>query len=290
MKRLISTFGALAARAGLTGPALLDLADRLTPGGPRIRRRVSGAAYGADPRQRLDLWRAADAGDAPQPVLVFFYGGGWSAGERRHYGFAARAFASLGFTVVVPDYRLVPAIHFPAFVEDAAAALRWVADNAAAHGGDPMRILLAGHSAGAHIAALVALDAGYAASAGIAAGSIRGVAGLAGPYDFLPFDVPASIAAFAHAPDPRLTQPVHFARRDAPPLWLATGTADTVVRPYNSQALVAALQAAGGSAVYRDYAGLNHADIVMALARPFRGKAPVLAESAAFLMRAAFPD
>lgn len=284
MKRLISSLGA---RAGLTGPALLNLADRLTPGGPRISRMVSGAAYGPDPRQRLDLWRAARAGTARQPVLVFFYGGGWNTGERRHYGFAARAYASLGFTVVVPDYRLVPAIHFPAFVEDGAAALRWVADEAANHGGDPTRILLAGHSAGAHIAALVALDPGYAAAAGIDARAIRGVAGLAGPYDFFPFDVPASIDAFARAPDPRLTQPVHFARRDAPPLWLATGTADTVVRPRNSQALVAALQAAGASAEYRDYAGLNHAEVVMALAKPFRRKAPVLAESAAFLMRAA---
>ncbi|WP_039997484.1 alpha/beta hydrolase [Sphingomonas sanxanigenens] len=285
----MSTLGAVAARAGLTGPALLDLADRLAPGGPRIRRRVAGAAYGPAPRQRLDLWRAAGA-RGPQPVLVFFYGGGWSAGERRHYGFAARAFAALGFTVVVPDYRLVPAIHFPAFVEDAAAALRWVADHAAAHGGDPARILLAGHSAGAHIAALVALDPGYAQAAGIEPRSIRGVAGLAGPYDFFPFDVPASIAAFGRAPDPRLTQPIHFARRDAPPLWLATGTADTVVRPRNSQALVAALTSAGGSAVYRDYAGLDHAGIVMALAKPFRARAPVLAESAAFLMRAAFAD
>ncbi|MGF7147922.1 acetyl esterase/lipase [Sphingomonas zeicaulis] len=286
---MISIIAAVAARTGLTGPALLDLADRLTPGGPRIRRRISGAAYGSAPRQRLDLWRAAGA-HRPQPVLVFFYGGGWSAGERRHYGFAARAFAALGFTVVVPDYRLVPAIHFPAFVEDAAAALRWVAHHAALHGGDPERILLAGHSAGAHIAVLVALDSGYARAAGIDARAIRGVAGLAGPYDFFPFDVPASIAAFARAPDPRLTQPIHFARRDAPPVWLATGTADTVVRPRNSQALAAALQAAGGSAVYRDYAGLDHAGIVMALARPFRGKAPVLAESADFLMRAALSD
>lgn len=283
---MISTLGAIAARAGLTGPALLNLADRMTPGGPRIRRLVSGAAYGPAPRQRLDLWRAA-AAHGPQPVLIFFYGGGWSAGERRHYGFAARAFASLGFTVVVPDYRLVPAIHFPAFVEDGAAALRWVADHAAGHGGDTARILLAGYSAGAHIAALVALDPGYGQAAGIDPRTIRGVAGLAGPYDFLPFDVPASIAAFARAPDPRLTQPIHFARRDAPPLWLATGTADTVVRPRNSQALVAALQAAGASAIYRDYAGLDHAEIVMALAKPFRSKAPVLAESAAFLMRAA---
>ena len=284
MKRLISSLGT---RAGLTGPALLNLADRLMPGGPRIRRRLSGVAYGPDARQRLDLWRAADAGDAVQPVLVFFYGGGWSAGERRHYGFAARAYAALGFTVVVPDYRLVPAIHFPAFVEDGAEALRWVADHVATHGGDPLRILLAGHSAGAHIAALVALDPGYAAAAGIDPATIRGVAGLAGPYDFLPFDVAASINAFGKALDPRLTQPVHFARKDAPPLWLATGTADTVVRPRNSQALVAALQAVGASAVYRDYVGLNHAEMVMALARPFRGKAPVLAESGAFLMRAA---
>lgn len=285
MKRLLAPLTALLALAGCSGPALLDAVNNLTPGDKRVVRRVSGAHYGSDPRQRLDLWRAGDADDRLQPVLVFFYGGSWASGNRRDYGFAARAYAARGFTVVVPDYRLVPGIHFPAFVEDGASTIRWVQDNAARFGGDPKRILLAGHSAGAHIAMLLALDRHYLADAGVDPHRIRAAAGLAGPYDFLPFDVPASINAFGQAPDPQVTQPVHFARADAPPLWLATGSADTTVRPKNSRALAAALQQAGArGSVYREYPGLDHSGIIMALSKTFRGKAPVLAESSAFLM------
>jgi len=284
MKRLLLPVTALLALAGCSGPGLLDAVDNLTPGDKRAVRLVSGASYGQDRRQKLDLWRAGDADHKVQPVLIFFYGGSWNAGNRRDYGFAARAFAAQGFTVIVPDYRLVPQVHFPAFVEDGAAAIRWAKDHAAAYGGDPQHILLAGHSAGAQIAMLLALDRHYLADAGVDPGTIRAVAGLAGPYDFLPFDVPASIAAFGRAPDPALTQPIHFARRDAPALWLATGSADTIVRPRNSQALAAAQTRAGATVLYREYPGLNHGDIVMALSKTFRRKGPVLKESSAFLM------
>ena len=89
------------------------------------------------------------------PVIVFFYGGSWSSGTKDGYGFAGRALAAQGFVVAVPDYRLVPAVRFPAFLEDGAAAVRWVRAHAADFGGDGERIVLAGHSAGAYNAAML---------------------------------------------------------------------------------------------------------------------------------------
>ena len=100
-------------------------------------------------------------------MIVFFYGGGWVSGSRQEYGFAARAYAARGFLVVVPDYRLVPTVRFPAFVEDGALAMRWARDNVARYGGDPGRITIAGHSAGAYIGAMLGLDRRYLAAAGV---------------------------------------------------------------------------------------------------------------------------
>jgi acetyl esterase/lipase len=91
-------------------------------------------------------------------VIVFFYGGGWHAGERGDYGFAAAAFAAQGFIAVIPDYRLVPEVRYPEFLEDGALALHWVVAHIAEYGGDPGKICVAGHSAGAYIAAMLALD------------------------------------------------------------------------------------------------------------------------------------
>lgn len=270
---------------GMTGAGLLDLADRLTPGRSGAAHVAKGVHYGAGPRRKLDLYRPVKASGA-LPVLVFFYGGGWDSGRREDYRFAGEAYAAQGFLVVLPDYRLVPETRFPGFIQDGAAAIRWAQDNATRFGGDPERIVLAGHSAGAYIAAMLALDPQWLERAGVSPSHIRAMAGLAGPYDFHPFTTDQAINAFGAAPDPQATQPVNFVRHGAPPLWLATGGRDTVVKPRNSQALAAA-QSRFAVARYREYPALDHTDIVMALARPFRGKAPVLAESAAFLKAAA---
>ena len=275
----------LAVFVRLSSARKLDLADRAWPGVADVERVAEAVAVGADPRQALDVWRPADAHQAP--VVVWFYGGSWNSGERGDYGFAARAFAERGFVVVVPDYRLVPAVRYPAFVEDAAAAVAWTRANIARFGGDPDRILLAGHSAGAYIAVTLALDARYLAAYGVDAAAVKGAACLAGPYDFYPFTTDAAREAFGRAHDLTTTQPVNHARADAPPLWLANGTADTIVRPRNAAALGARMRAVGGRAQAVHYEGLDHYDIVMALARPFRAKAPVLDDMVRFFESAA---
>ncbi len=266
--------------AACSGPSLLNGIDRVA--GSRGAERVAdGIAFGTH-GQRLDVWQPAQ-GRSLRPIVVFLYGGGWEAGRRQDYGFAGRAFASKGFVTIVPDYRKAPANPFPDFMIDAAEAVRWARDHAAEVGGDPDRIALVGHSAGAHIAALLALDASHLTRAGVPTGTVKAGVGLAGPYDFLPFDARQAVAAFGHVPAPEVTQPIRYARADAPPMLLATGDADTVVRPRNSEALAAAITRAGGRASLRIYPGMRHEGIVMALAGPFAGKGPVLNDAATFL-------
>ncbi|WP_439544596.1 alpha/beta hydrolase [Sandarakinorhabdus sp.] len=279
-RRALLSVSALSVLTAACSPlGVLNGANRLTPGDGGVKRIVDGAAFGSDPRQRLDVWAPENA-TASLPVIVFFYGGSWKSGDRDGYGFAARALAARGFVVVVPDYRLVPQIRWPAFVEDGAAAMQWVAANIAAHGGDPGRIGVVGHSAGAHIALLLALDRRWGV-----ADSIKAAVGLAGPYDFRPFEPGgAAEAALGNAPDLSDTQPIHFARADAPALLLLHGDEDTTVKPRNSTRLANAVTDLGGRATTRLYPGIGHIGILLALSKPFRGKAPVLEDASEFLL------
>lgn len=278
-------------RRGLFAPALglvaaacspLSLLNSLGPRDAGARRVARDLAYGDDARQRMDLY--APTAQGSYPTLVFFYGGGWDSGSRDLYGWAAQALAAQGFVVALPDYRLAPQAVFPAFIEDAAAATARAADLAAAHGGDPDRLGVLGHSAGAHLAMMIALDRRYMESVG-RPGLIKAAAGLAGPYDFLPFDVAATRNAFGRAPDPTLTQPVAFVRADAPPLWLGHGTEDVVVHAEDTTILDERMRAAGGRSEATLYPGLDHADLVAAFSPLFRKKAPILADVSRFFYR-----
>ena len=280
-------------RRGLFIPVLGALAAACSPIallnglGPRdggVRRVARGVPYGDDPRQTMDVFAPTAAASGPRPVLVFFYGGGWDSGSREVYGWAAQALAAQGFIVFVPDYRIVPEVRFPAFIQDAAAATAEAGRLAAQYGGDPERLGVIGHSAGAHLAMMITLDRRYMAAVD-APDLIKATAGLAGPYDFLPFDVPASINAFGRAPDPTLTQPVSFVRADAPPLWLGHGTDDDVVHDEDTTILCDRMKAVGGRCEAKLYPGLNHADLIATFSPLFRKKAPVLADVTAFLHR-----
>lgn len=258
--------------------------DALVPkdrGGLRVARDV---AYGPDPRQRLDVYAPCAPSTRPRPVVVFLYGGSWNSGTRAGYAFVGRALAAQGFVTIVPDYRLVPAVRYPAFVEDGAAAVRWTMAHAGEHGGNGRAVVLMGHSAGAYIAAMLAVDPRWL---GDERAAVKGLVGLAGPYDFAPFDVAASRAAFGRWPDPSDTQPVKWASAGDPAALLLYGTEDTVVRPRNSQALAAKLRAGGVPVSLRAYPKLGHVGILLALARPFRGRAPVLVDVSAFVRRVA---
>ncbi len=279
----LGLFGAMGAvLTGCSPLKALNTLNTLTPGDGDTRRVAEGLAYGPDPRQRLDVYAPAKM-SGPAPVIAFYYGGGWDSGDRAGYAFVGHALAARGFVVVIPDYRLVPNVVFPAFVQDSAAAVRWTMDHVASYGGDPRRLGLAGHSAGAYNAMMLALDPQWLKAVGVDPGAVRAVACLAGPFDFLPFDVKASRRAFGSYPDPVATQPIHFARPAAPPAFLAYGTKDTTVMPKNTLNLAAALRAQGDAVELKAYAGLDHIAILLALSKPFRGKAPVLADMTRFL-------
>jgi acetyl esterase/lipase len=265
----------------------LSTFDKFVPkdaGGKLAAREI---AYADGPRRTLDVYQPANAKNAP--VIVFFYGGSWSSGTKSDYGFVGAAFAARGFVTIIPDYRLVPEIRFPSFVEDGAAAVRWARDHAGAYGGDPDRIVLVGHSAGAYNAAMIALDAAFLRNAGVDPRAVKGFAGLAGPYDFLPLDVTSTKDAFGAYPDLPATQPITYARADAPPALLLHGAKDTLVKPHNMESLAAHLRAVGAPVETKLYPDTAHVGIMLALSKPLRGRAPVLDDVAAFAGRVTAP-
>ena len=286
---LLSSIGLLGgaglALLGCSPAGLLNGISRIAgDGGVRVA--VRGGAYGADPRQKLDVYLPENMPAGSRlPVVIFFYGGGWVDGDRGDYAFAGRAFAAQGFVAVVADYRLVPQGRFPAFVEDGALAVKWARDNAARLGGDPARIALSGHSAGSYIAAMLALDTRFLTNIGVDPAIVRGAALLSGPYDFFPFTEQRGRDALGRWPRPEETQPISFARAGAPPMLLMHGTADTIVQPRNSEALAAKLAALGALVELKLYSGKSHTDTIKSLSPAFRGSTPALADSIAFLRR-----
>jgi len=276
--------GILAGLSLLAGGCTLSTFDALAPRDAGARRVRRDQPYGAGPRQTLDVY-APEVRSGSAPVLVFIYGGSWRSGNKNDYEFVGQAFAAQGFVVVIPDYRLVPQVRFPEFVEDCAGAVAWAAANAAHVGGDPERIVLVGHSAGAYNAIMLALDQRFLRNAEVAPNVVKGAVGIAGPYDFLPFDVDSTRNAFGQFADPAATQPISFARGDAPPLLLLWGERDDLVGRRNIEGLSAAMRERGGQVEAKLYPELDHVNILLALSRPLRDRGPVLADIAAFARR-----
>jgi acetyl esterase/lipase len=234
-------------------------------------------AYGREARQRLDLY-LPDGAAADAPLLVFFYGGNWQSGSKDDYRFVGQAFAARGYVTAVPDYRVYPEVRYPDFIGDGALAVARLRER---H--PDRRLFLAGHSAGAYLAAMLALDRRWLGGAGCA--PVTAAAGLAGPYDFLPLSDPVLKIIFGPEPAGPDTQPVTYVAPGAPPMLLATGTADRTVRPRNSLVLAERLRAAGVTAELVEYPDLGHVQIVAALAAPLRFVAPVLDDVDAFFRR-----
>ena len=263
--------------------APLTMFATLTPKDPAVRE-ARNVAFGPEPHQRLDVYAPRRGkGATPAPIAVFFYGGSWDTGKRTDYGWVGQALASRGFVTILPDYGLYPQVRYPGFLEDGALAVRWAQDHAAEFGGDPSRIVLVGHSAGAYNAAMIALDSRYLKAAGVDPKHIKALGGLSGPYDFLPLTDPIAERTFGEAKDLAATQPTSFVTKDSPPAFLATGDDDTMVFPKNTVKLAARYRAAGVEVQEEHYAGIDHVRMVLALSRPFRGRAPVLQQLTDFL-------
>lgn len=269
----------LAALGGLLLAGCVPLMNLAVPrSGYSIRQDV---AYGADPRQTLDVY-VPDGLKGPAPMLLFFYGGSWQSGSKDIYRAFGQAFASKGIVTIVADYRLYPQVKYPAFVEDGAAALRFVHEHAAEYGGDPGRLFVSGHSAGAYIAVMLGVNDAYLKAAHADPAWIHGVIGIAGPYDFLPLGDPALIDIFGGARN-MATQPIKYAAGRHPPMLLAHGTADTTVGAGNSRRMAERLRAAGNSVELKEYPGVSHLGIILSLAPGLRGNTTLYQDMQAFI-------
>jgi acetyl esterase/lipase len=274
--RLPACLGLTLLAAALAACSPLALVNAVSPAGPS--RASSAIAYAAGERHSLDVYMPArqSTGQAT-PVIVFFYGGNWVSGRREDYAFVGRALAARGFVVVIPDYRLYPQVRYPDFLIDAARAVAWTERTIAQYGGDPRRVYLMGHSAGAYNAAMLALDSRWLGREGVKPDSLRGWIGLAGPYDFLPIENRTTRPVFDYPDTPPDSQPASHVSRDAPPALLIAPRHDETVDPVrNTGGLAARLRAAGVPVVEAYYDGVGHATLVASLSNSLRRLAPTL--------------
>ncbi|MCH2487282.1 MAG: alpha/beta hydrolase [Erythrobacter sp.] len=276
-----------AVAAGSAGT--LDWIDARFPRDRGVELAAEGS-YGPARAQRAEIWvpeGAAPAGGFP--LVAFIHGGGWHSGAPEDYRFVARSLGERGIATALIGYRLVPEGRYPAMLEDSAAGLAWVREQARAANIRAGRTVLIGHSAGAYNVLMLGLDPQFLTGAGVPRDSVAGVVSMAGPADFFPFDTESSRNAFGHVADGRITQPVAYATSenlaDAPPILLLHGMEDETVRPYNARNLHAAMREAGGAVELIEFEGMSHAGIVMGLSKPFAQDGTVLDPILTFVAR-----
>jgi len=248
-------------------------------------RTILDVPYAAGDRHYLDIYAPGTRNEAA-PTVIFFYGGNWEGGDKSIYRFVGGALARQGIIAVIPDYRVFPKVRFPTFLEDGARAFRWVHDHAAEFGGDPGRIVLMGHSAGAHIAAMLSYDEQWLATVDLdSTRDIRGFVGLAGPYDFLPLHNGTLKVIFGPEDRHAATQPINFVGPCAPPTFLASGCKDDVVDCGNATRLGGRIVEKGGSVMVKLYDRIGHRTLIGAFAAPLRPLAPVFHDTVMFVQR-----
>ncbi len=240
----------------------------------------SGIAFGKLPRQKLDIYspnlKLEAQATKPLKVVIFYYGGSWDSGERGDYKFVGEALASMGYIVVIPDYRVYPDVLFPALMEDPALAAKWVKDNINRYQGDANQVFLAGHSAGAHIAVMMAVNAEYLAKQSLKPTDFVGVIGLAGPYDFLPLKSARLKTIFGSDAEQLKSQPINFVDGNNPPMLLAVGLKDGTVWPRNSYNLAEKIKKNSGLVQVVKFENYGHIDMAAKLAKPLRGNGELL--------------
>jgi acetyl esterase/lipase len=281
--RVIARAGILtlaASSAACTGISFL-IANVPASFGPYTR--TTDIAYGTEKRQKLDVYVPSEpSAQRGRPVVIFWYGGSWQDGSKSEYRFVGAALAERGCVAVLPDYRLYPKVKFPEFLDDAAHAVAWVQQHAQEFGGDPQHVVLMGHSAGAHIAAFMALRPDYLTRAGARPEWIAGLVGLAGPYAVAP-NTRALRTIFGKPYRAADYQPVRFVTRQAPPAFLAHGLDDTLVSVHQTEALRDALRRNDVRVETELYPDRGHADMIAAFSMPARHRIPVLDDVVKFI-------
>lgn len=237
--------------------------------------------YGEDQRQSLDIYtptkRSFNSG-----VIVFVHGGSWADGDKKDFLFVGQAFAEMGYVTVIPNYRLYPQVKFPAFIDDIALALAELKNLLPAQAcPDKQKIILVGHSAGAHTVAMLATAPQYLQrnNANIA---LTTWIGLAGPYD-LPLDHPLVIEKFTTVNNKLDANPLNLANKETPPALLIHGDEDTTVYPHHTRELTTRLQQLGVPVASYIYPDTNHAKLLGGLAKSLHFLNPVYADISTYL-------
>ncbi|HUP91622.1 MAG TPA: alpha/beta hydrolase [Solimonas sp.] len=280
MRKLISLAAAVLMAAGCSGQQVLNT---FTPGSGYDL--ATNLPFDDKTTLKLDIYTPEDAANAP--VVVFFFGGRWSDGDKEQYKFVGQALASRGFVAVLPNYRLYPQVRFPEFMGDAARAVRWVHSHIADYGGSADRLFVMGHSSGAHIAAMLALNEQYLKDVGGSRTWLKGMIGLAGPYDFLPITAPDLRDLFSPPEKFVLSQPIYYVDGLNPPMLLVHGENDDVVFVKNTRNLAKAVAGAGGQVETLIYPDMSHSWIVGSFATLLRRGTDVLENVASFIRRQA---
>ena len=230
-------------------------------------------AYGEGPRQRFDLYLPEKI-SSPAPVLLFFYGGAFRAGRKSEYRVMGEAFASRGIVVAVADYRIHPRARFPDFLHDGAAALAAVHARVPEFGGNPSRIFLAGHSAGAYISVMLAANPAFVRAANADPSWIRGVIAMAGRYHEIPLGDATGVRIFG-GPARDETRPSSFIDGKRPPMLLLAGADDSPEVLESHSKLASHLKEHGSAVEEITYPRIGHMGIMLALAPRFRHRAPI---------------
>lgn len=261
--------------------------------------RFKDLPYDQDHRHTLDIYLPKHK--KSDDIIVFIHGGAWDTGNKNEYQFAGLAFNELGYTTVVPNYRLYPQVQFPHFIEDVANAIASIPkhlNHLNAHQKTPLNIILIGHSAGAHTAAMLATQPSYLENAN-AHVQLKACIGLAGPYD-LPLDDPLVVGKFddvtlhdisenyidlGHKHNAHEANPINLATVHTTKMYLIHGEADETVGPYHSERFANMLTHLNVAHDYITYPGVNHRHLVGGLSIFGRKLNPVFKDIKAYLAR-----
>jgi acetyl esterase/lipase len=276
--RFLVVTAIVAAVIASLGPPVYTIANVAALSGD-FERRVD-IPFGTKPRQKLDVY--VPSGAQHRPIIVYWFGGAWRFGSKSRYRFVGAALANAGYVAVLPDYRLYPEAKFPDFIDDGADALAWVVGHAEEIGSDPRRIYVAGHSSGAHLAAMLAYDDKQLARVGLPRDTIRGLIGLSGPYALKP-DLDDPHLIFAAPYGLADWQPMLLVQPGAPAALLIHGDADEASYVGHARGMAERLESVGVRVTLRISPGRDHNDTVLALARTMPDRLPVLAEIRRFI-------
>lgn len=220
-------------------------------------------AYGADPKQRLDLYLPPGLARR-RPVFVFLHGGGFREGDRAHYGYVAEPFAAHGIATIVASYRLHPH-RYPAQVEDTRRILDWIRRHVTRYGGDPERVFVGGHSAGAILSALVGVKTVWEDGLDLPPDFVKGIVPVSGPYDLR--TAKGFVSDFVESAEERSAASPLLAVGRTPAAVVAFGSREGFYAE-GSRAFVEALTKRGGEAHLVELDGMGHDATAMALGDP----------------------